>query len=229
MVPRPDIWARLTRLASRANSLQGSHVYRINDLAKTVKVWHEAAILQYKSTPLWEIYAWGADDGVMRKRGEKIPGGSMAPVVWSDAAYGDHSTVGERRLGHVIRLMPSALRGPCHIIQRAANFARDPFKISLGGEVYEFSRMVDHMLMLRGIYAHPPDLFLGYGWPQSLRMPFFAPEEQDDYHREFHGSTVSGYAAGLGDAGAGQCILASGTWDSGGRIDESQERHGASS
>ena len=33
-VPRPDICARLARTASRVNSLQGSDVYRINDLVK---------------------------------------------------------------------------------------------------------------------------------------------------------------------------------------------------
>ena len=47
MVPRPDICMRLARLASRANSSQGSDEYRINDLVKTVNVWHEAAILRY--------------------------------------------------------------------------------------------------------------------------------------------------------------------------------------
>ena len=34
-VPKPDTCAGLARIASRANSLQGSDVYRISDLAKT--------------------------------------------------------------------------------------------------------------------------------------------------------------------------------------------------
>lgn len=38
-VSRPDICARLARIASGANSLNGSDVYRINDLVKSVKVW----------------------------------------------------------------------------------------------------------------------------------------------------------------------------------------------
>ena len=36
-VSRPDICARLARIASRINALTGSDVYRINDLVKTVK------------------------------------------------------------------------------------------------------------------------------------------------------------------------------------------------
>ena len=46
---RPDICARLARSASRINSLQGSDVYRINDLFKTAKLRLEAAVLQYES------------------------------------------------------------------------------------------------------------------------------------------------------------------------------------
>ena len=38
-VSRPDICARLARIASRINELTGSDVYRINDLVKTVKTW----------------------------------------------------------------------------------------------------------------------------------------------------------------------------------------------
>ena len=38
-VSRPDICARLARIASRINALTGSDVYRINDSAKTVKTW----------------------------------------------------------------------------------------------------------------------------------------------------------------------------------------------
>ena len=44
-VSRPDICARLACIASRINSLQGSEVYRINDLIKTVKTWHEATVV----------------------------------------------------------------------------------------------------------------------------------------------------------------------------------------
>ena len=77
----------------------------------------------------------------------------MARVGWSGAAYGDKSTMGKRRLGHVIGLMSSALRGPRHIIQWTSKLA----KSSLSGEAHAPSEMADHMAsreMLRGLYAH---------------------------------------------------------------------------
>ena len=58
-VSRPDICARLARIASRVNSLQGSDVNRINDLAKTVSVWPQAAILKYFSSPHVSRHAKG--------------------------------------------------------------------------------------------------------------------------------------------------------------------------
>ena len=38
-VPRPDVCARLAHIASRVDMHQGSDIYRINDLIKTVKCW----------------------------------------------------------------------------------------------------------------------------------------------------------------------------------------------
>ena len=38
-VSTPDVCARLARIASRVNSLQGSDVYRLDDMAKAVEVW----------------------------------------------------------------------------------------------------------------------------------------------------------------------------------------------
>ena len=46
-VSRPDICARLARIASRINSLQGAAVYRIRDLVKTAKKWQRATVLKY--------------------------------------------------------------------------------------------------------------------------------------------------------------------------------------
>ena len=43
-VSRPDIGARLARIASRINSLQGVDVFRINDLAKTLKTWQPTTV-----------------------------------------------------------------------------------------------------------------------------------------------------------------------------------------
>ena len=45
-VSRPDICDRLAHIASRVNVLQGSDIYRINDLIKTVKLWQPRAVLK---------------------------------------------------------------------------------------------------------------------------------------------------------------------------------------
>ena len=58
-VSRPDICARLARIASRVNSLQGSDVYRINDLVETVKMRRQAAILKNASSPHTSKHAKG--------------------------------------------------------------------------------------------------------------------------------------------------------------------------
>ena len=72
----------------------------------------------------------------------------------SGAAYGDKSTMSKCRLGYVVGLTSSALRGPCHIIQWASKFTSKVVKSRLGGETYAYSEMVDHVSMLRGFYAH---------------------------------------------------------------------------
>ena len=48
--------------------------------------------------------------------------------------------------------MSSSLTGPCHILQRTSKFTRKLVKSSLGGEVYAFSEMIDHMALLREFY-----------------------------------------------------------------------------
>ena len=136
-VSRPDICARLARIASRINALTGCDVYRINDLVKTVKTWQQATQLKYSSSLQWED-----------------PKGNMSMVGWSDAAYGNTTCMGKCRLGYVIGVMPSNLTGPCHIIQWTSKFTRKLVKSSLGGEVYAFSEMLDHMSMLREFYGH---------------------------------------------------------------------------
>ena len=47
MVSRPEICARLARLASRVNSLVGSDVYQINDLLESAKEWLQATAFEY--------------------------------------------------------------------------------------------------------------------------------------------------------------------------------------
>ena len=93
------------------NSGQGSEVYRINDLAKIVKVWKQLAILKYFSPWHMDKHAPGDAVGEMRPRGEKVHSGTMTFAGRSDPVYGDQSANGQRRLGYVIGPMASALLG----------------------------------------------------------------------------------------------------------------------
>ena len=49
-VLRPDICARVARIASRINSLFGSDVYRINGLVRAAKEQQRATVLKYASS-----------------------------------------------------------------------------------------------------------------------------------------------------------------------------------
>ena len=89
-VSRPDICARLARIASRINALRGSDVYRINELVRVVKDWQRATVLKYAS-PSYPREALGRGDKVekgLRKGGERVHYGSMTLVRWSHAAPG---------------------------------------------------------------------------------------------------------------------------------------------
>ena len=80
-------------------------------------------------------------------------GGTLSRVGWSDAAYGDLSQNGKGGLGYLIRITSSSPSGPCHISQWATKFTRKLVKSGLGGEVYAFSEMIDHMALLREFHA----------------------------------------------------------------------------
>ena len=77
----------------------------------------------------------------------------MTFVGWSDAAYGRLSEEGRCRLGYIIGLTSSSLSGPCHAPRRTSKFTRKLVKRSLGGEVFAFGEMVDHMALIRESYA----------------------------------------------------------------------------
>ena len=82
----------------------------------------------------------------------------MTLTGWSGAAYGDQPSTGKCRLGYVIGLTPSTLRGPCRIIQWTSEFNRRMVKSSLGGESYAFSEIMDHMSTLREFYGRFLDI-----------------------------------------------------------------------
>ena len=123
-VSRPDLFAPSAGLAARVNSLQGSDIYRIKDLAKTSNEWQRAAVLKQP--------ARGDVDGQLRAAGGKMRCGAAFFVGWSDAAYCCHSSEEGIHLGFEISLMSSYIRGPCHL-QWASKFTRKVAQSSLGG------------------------------------------------------------------------------------------------
>ena len=136
---RPDICARLAKLASRINPLRGSGVYRINDLVRAAMGRQHGKMLEYASPS----HLWGAPDFTgettndMRNRGKKIHCGATSSEEWSDAAYGDQSTVG--------KCLPEYVTGQCPIVQWTSKFPRKLAKSSLGDEVCALSEAADHM------------------------------------------------------------------------------------
>ena len=88
----------------------------------------------------------------MRARGEKLQCGAMFLVSWSDAVSGGQSPEGKSRLGYVIGLMSSTLKGPRHILQWTSKLTRKLATRSPGGEVYSCSEIADHISPLREFY-----------------------------------------------------------------------------
>ena len=89
-VSRPDLCARLARIASRINALCGSDVCRIHGLVRAVKDWQQATVLKY-APPSHPWKTLGRSDrvaGELKERGGQVHGGSMTMVGWSDAACG---------------------------------------------------------------------------------------------------------------------------------------------
>ena len=87
-VSRPDICARLARIASRINSLQGSDVYRINDLSKTARLWRKDVVFKFAASSQLRCAGKTPVDVKMRHRKEKRSwafrdhGGTVGRRVW---------------------------------------------------------------------------------------------------------------------------------------------------
>ena len=94
-VSRPDICARLARVASRFNALQGCDVYRINESVKTAKERQQATVLKYVPSSQLGQENLALRDAKMRRCRGKIHGDSMTLLGWSDAALGYQSSSGE--------------------------------------------------------------------------------------------------------------------------------------
>ena len=156
-----DSCSRVGRVSSRAISLQGSDVYLITDLAKTVRVWPKATVSKYASSSHPGAQARGDIVGITRVRGVKIHSGAMLLTGWSDVACGDPSAEGPCRLGHVVGLMSSTLGLLCYISQWTSKFSPMLVRSSLGCGVYAFSEMIDHMPLPRKVSSRFADLSPG--------------------------------------------------------------------
>ena len=117
---------------------------------------------------------------------------------WPDAAYGDLSTEGKCRLGFVIGLMSSTLKGPFRILQRTYKFSRKMAKSSLGGEVFALSEMAGPMFLLKGFFGpsgvHEPRC----GWFGRQCESLYPPQYKEDDRREIPGAPFCKYPAGAG-------------------------------
>ena len=89
-VSRPDICARLARIATRINALRGSDAYRKIEVVRAVEKWQCATVLKYASTSRpWKTPGGGGKAKVdLCNRGEGAHAGRMSLVGWSDAALG---------------------------------------------------------------------------------------------------------------------------------------------
>ena len=119
-VPRPDICARLAQTAARVESLRATDLYRIGDLIKTVNERQEAPILHYASSSHPSESAPGDADWEMWTRERKVHCGTMTFADRSDAYCGDQTEKGRFRLGFVIGLASSTVRGRCDPLQMAS-------------------------------------------------------------------------------------------------------------
>ena len=129
-VSRPDICARLARIASRINALQGCDVYRIDELVKIAREWQQATELTYVSSSQLGPGNLAPRDAKMRHRRGKVNGNTRTLAGWSAAAYRGQSSLGQRRLGYVIGLMSPNLCGRCHICHCTSKFTRKVVKSS---------------------------------------------------------------------------------------------------
>ena len=145
-VSRSDLRARLAPRASRVNSLQGSGIYRTNDLAGTTEEFREGAVSKNISISFPSEAMPRDAVAKVRPRGCscEVRCGAISWVGWSDAGAGGRTNWGRRRLGYVIACAASTLRGPSHITQLFPKSTRKLVKSSLGGKVYARREMLDH-------------------------------------------------------------------------------------
>ena len=123
------------------------------------------------------------------------------------------------RLGYIIGPTSPNLRELCHSVHWASKFTRKLARSSLGGEVYAFGEMLDHMAMLRGFVR-------GYGGSGGLRKPVYASRNELSGRGEISGAPFFGHSAGDRTSRTGHCVLDPGAGESGGWSDQTSQFNG---
>ena len=111
----------------------------------------------------------------------------------------------------------STSSGPWHTLQWASKFARELVKISLGGEAYALSEMVNHLMSL-GDFAEPfVGLDLSMAGEEACEKSVYRPEDEKGGRRGVLGSAVAEYPTGPKGGRIGQRLLVSGNGEPRGR------------
>ena len=155
-----DIRALLAKIASRIKEL--------------VRRWRKATVARYASpTHPWRSLGFDGKAMIdMRNRSWKLHCGATPLVGWSDAAFGDESTVGRCLRGYSIGLTSSSVTGPRHALRRAPEFTRKLVQSSPGGEVCALSVLADRLSLLGDFDAPGEVLAPGMvGLRKSVHQP----------------------------------------------------------
>ena len=120
---------------------------------------------------------------------------------------GAHRKKGRCRHGYIIGLMLPSPSVPRHILQWASKFTHKLVETGLGGEVYAFGGMADHVALLKGFYAPSANISPGMAVLRGLRKLVNPSKEQEDGRREIFSSTFPWYLAGSRAWLAGKRVL----------------------
>ena len=112
MVPRPDIRARRAQLPAKVNFVLAGDIISNHGRIKTTKSWQRRTVPRY---------------------GSALNARTLTLAGRSDAACGDRNDESRCSLGYFIALLPSSLRGECHVLNGSPRFTRWTAKSSLGG------------------------------------------------------------------------------------------------
>ena len=110
-VPRPDVCARLDRLAAEVTELQVGDIFCPNDLIRLARARKKAAVVKEN-----------ADFDI----------NDFCVAWWPAPAFGSQAAEGKCLLGHRVAIIPTPSRGSRHLIRATSCFTRSAIKSSLG-------------------------------------------------------------------------------------------------